>query len=363
MKSADRDGVALGQENHGLDRGEQVLGAVVDLGGQQSLAFFRALALRDVTHDPGEVPLALEAEFADRQGQRELRSVPAPARQLAADADDPRLAGAQIARQVLVVARAVRRRHQDPHVLADQLVLPVAEQPRRLGIHGLDQAARIDRDDAVGGIVHHRPQRASLASSAVRRCSRVLAISLKLAASSRSSGLPRSVLARADRSPPPSGPRPVAGPRPGARSSLAADQSDDGGQREGERRPRRLAPELAIGRAIGLLPRQSYHREQIGRAKKRRKAVQPFDAIDADGFHHALTLRQHAFAEEPPRAAAVRSTRAPAAPERAARRRHRADLIVPPLGSAVADRSLDSRPRLKARTTTARTSPAESSAG
>ena len=61
------------------------------------------LARSDVANDAGKAWAVAAAHFADRQLHRERRAVPAQAFELAADADDPRLAGPQIAGDVFVV--------------------------------------------------------------------------------------------------------------------------------------------------------------------------------------------------------------------------------------------------------------------
>ena len=61
---------------------------------------------------PGEEALVARAHLADRELHRKGRAVLALADHHAADADDPPLAGAQIAIEIAVMALAIGRRHQ-----------------------------------------------------------------------------------------------------------------------------------------------------------------------------------------------------------------------------------------------------------
>jgi len=78
----------------------------------------------------------------------------------AADADDVALAGGAVAREVAVVARAIRMRHQDADVLADGFLHRVAELPLGRAAEELHDAAAIDDDHGVGNGVEDRAEMA-----------------------------------------------------------------------------------------------------------------------------------------------------------------------------------------------------------
>jgi len=73
--------------------------------------------------DAGELALAVELDLADRQADREGRAVLADPEHLAADADDVRDAGLEVARHVARVLLLVRRGHQDLDAAPDRLAL------------------------------------------------------------------------------------------------------------------------------------------------------------------------------------------------------------------------------------------------
>ena len=113
------------------------------------------LAGSDVANDAGKTWAIAAAHFADRQLHRERRAVPPQAFEFAADADDPRLAGPQVASDVLVVMLAVRRRREQGDVAADQFGGGIAEQTLDGRIGAFDDAMVIDGDDAVDGGVQN----------------------------------------------------------------------------------------------------------------------------------------------------------------------------------------------------------------
>src|SRR3974390_380019 len=87
----------------------------------------RLLMLGQIAHKSREVGFSARSHFADRKVHRERGSVPAPAGYDTADSDDVSLAGGTIARQISVVARLVRHRHQLADVQADGFVFGIAE--------------------------------------------------------------------------------------------------------------------------------------------------------------------------------------------------------------------------------------------
>ena len=76
-------------------------------------------------------------------------------RHLPPDADDVRLAGADVMADVLVVAAVVGLGHEHVHVLPDHLGGRVAENPLRRRIEGLDDRPLVDRDDPVDDVFEH----------------------------------------------------------------------------------------------------------------------------------------------------------------------------------------------------------------
>ena len=76
---------------------------------------------------PGEEASAVEPELADGEVHRERRSRPCAGPDLAADADDLRLPGAQVVCDVAVVPAAVRLGHEHVDVLAQDLGGRIAE--------------------------------------------------------------------------------------------------------------------------------------------------------------------------------------------------------------------------------------------
>jgi hypothetical protein len=86
-----------------------------------------APAFGDVADRAGEVPPAAEEELADGEVQREEGAVATPPGGLAADADDPGFAGAEVAGEVSVMGRAVRLGHEQGDIVADELRGGMAE--------------------------------------------------------------------------------------------------------------------------------------------------------------------------------------------------------------------------------------------
>ena len=83
--------------------------------------------------------------------QGERAAVTAPPSHLATDTYNPRIPLTEIPFQVTIMFLAVRRRHQRGYVLADGLLVGVAEQPLRSGIERLDASLSVNDDDGVHG--------------------------------------------------------------------------------------------------------------------------------------------------------------------------------------------------------------------
>ncbi|MFK4488202.1 hypothetical protein ABIA45_003280 [Bradyrhizobium sp. USDA 336] len=99
------------------------------------------LVLGEVAHEAGEIGLARALRLPDGQVHRERRAVAAFAGHDAADADDVRIIGPEIAREIAVVTRLIGFRHENAHVSADRFLPAVAEQPLRGAAEELHDAA------------------------------------------------------------------------------------------------------------------------------------------------------------------------------------------------------------------------------
>ena len=116
------------------------------------------LPFGQVADEAGEEALIAHVHFADGKLHGKGRAVVALADDDAADADDPPLAGAQIAVEVAVMIVAVRLRHQHLDILAHDLRRPIAEQPLRRGAERLHAAALVDDDHGLRDGVEDRLQ-------------------------------------------------------------------------------------------------------------------------------------------------------------------------------------------------------------
>ena len=114
---------------------------------------FRPFTLGDVAHDSSEQTVSVQLHFAHGQIRGKRTAVLALPDDLAADADDLALAAGQVTGQKIVVLVAPRWRHQDVDVATHDFVGSVPEQPLGSGIERADDAALVDRDDAVDGSV------------------------------------------------------------------------------------------------------------------------------------------------------------------------------------------------------------------
>ena len=122
----------------------------------------RGVVRRHIVQDADEDVLVALYRLAEREQHREQAAVLALPCHLAALADDLALASVQIVPHVTVVCRAMRLRHQHPHIGADQFVGLVAEQLGDCVIHVLDLAGRVGCHHTVD----HRLQDRTLAAHA-----------------------------------------------------------------------------------------------------------------------------------------------------------------------------------------------------
>ena len=123
------------RRRHVAEGGEA--GHVHELGLKFLQAGFGLLTLGQVADEAGEIPLPGGTHLADRELHREGRAILALADHDAADADDPLLAGREIAPDIAVMLRAIRVRHQHLDVLADDFAWFVTELPNRRGAERL----------------------------------------------------------------------------------------------------------------------------------------------------------------------------------------------------------------------------------
>ena len=119
---------------------------------------FRARALRHVAQGAGENPPLGETSFAHGEIGGEERAVASLAHDSPADADDLRLTGAQVVREITAGPLPVRRGHEHVHVLADHFRRAEAKQALCRRVCGLDPPAFVDRDDRLDRGLQDRSQ-------------------------------------------------------------------------------------------------------------------------------------------------------------------------------------------------------------
>jgi hypothetical protein len=127
------------------------------------------LARGDVADEADEARRVESLDLADREVAGEDAAVLAPGAHLAADADDVRVAGGDVAVQVTVVLAGVGLRHQRADVAPDDLLGRVAEHLLRGAAEFLDDAGVVDDDDGVDRGVEDGPVLQSLAGPDVAR--------------------------------------------------------------------------------------------------------------------------------------------------------------------------------------------------
>ena len=107
------------------------------------------LSVGQISHKTREMAAGAGAHFADGKVHGEGRTVLAPPRDHAPDADNMAFAGRFVSREVAVMSAAVRFRHQDEHILSDRLRRIEAKQPFGRGAEGLHDAVFVDHDHRV----------------------------------------------------------------------------------------------------------------------------------------------------------------------------------------------------------------------
>ncbi len=107
------------------------------------------LMFRQIADEAGEVGHSAGLHLADRKMHRESRPILALTGYDSANADDMPLAGGSIARQVAIVARTVGVWHQDADILADSLLLGIAELPFRGTAEELHEAIAVDDNHGI----------------------------------------------------------------------------------------------------------------------------------------------------------------------------------------------------------------------
>lgn len=108
-----------------------------------------AIDVRQIANKADEDLLLFNGCFPDKQLDRKCGAVLAHAGHDTAYPDDPSFARRQIAGDIVVVLLAEMRRHQDLHILADDLVRPIAEEPLGCRVEGLNDPMGINGDDPV----------------------------------------------------------------------------------------------------------------------------------------------------------------------------------------------------------------------
>jgi hypothetical protein len=135
----------------------QLLGELqLGLAAPQPLVGF--LARGDVADEADEARWLGTAHPPDREVAGEGAAVPAPRLDLPSDADDPGLAGLHVPPHVAVVLALVGCRHQQAHVLANDLGGRVAEHALGGPAEFLDHAVVVDDDDGVDRGIEHRTE-------------------------------------------------------------------------------------------------------------------------------------------------------------------------------------------------------------
>ena len=117
---------------------------------------FGSLTFGNIAHRAGEITLTTQFKGTDGQIHREGTAILA----LAADfatccSDDMRFARRVVAVQVTVMLAVIGFGHQHLHVLADDLIGLVTEQPLAGRVEALDGAVLIDGNDAVKRVIDH----------------------------------------------------------------------------------------------------------------------------------------------------------------------------------------------------------------
>src|SRR5205814_7738528 len=120
---------------------------------------FEAHARAEVVDDAGELALALDVRFSDRQVQRKRRPIAPLPGHFATDPADPALSSGEISFDVRVVLAPVRLRHEHADVAAEDFRLAVAEKSLGRRVEGLDAPVPIDEDDGVNGRLDDRSPR------------------------------------------------------------------------------------------------------------------------------------------------------------------------------------------------------------
>src|SRR5271167_617318 len=132
----------------------------IEYGAEPQLAFalseLGCLAVGDVADNPDKDRLAPVTRLADREVHRKNGAVLASADDLAADADDFFLPGAQVVRDVTIVLARVRFGHQNVDVASDQFCGAIPEEPLGRTVDRTDRAIPIDDYDGIDGRVDDR---------------------------------------------------------------------------------------------------------------------------------------------------------------------------------------------------------------
>src|SRR5690606_35374236 len=85
------------------------------------------IALCKIADEAGEVEIFSGFRFPDRELHRKSRAIFSASHHYPIGADDPFFSGLQIAPDIVVMLTTIRLRHQNPHVLPQNLSFCIAE--------------------------------------------------------------------------------------------------------------------------------------------------------------------------------------------------------------------------------------------
>src|SRR5579862_3803479 len=110
---------------------------------------FGLFALGNVTHKTREKTLAGQINLAHRKVHWKYRAILPTAGDLTSNADDLRPAGPAIFGEITIMLLVIWRGHQDIDISADDLSGLITKNALGCGIHRLDDAALVNRDNAL----------------------------------------------------------------------------------------------------------------------------------------------------------------------------------------------------------------------
>src|SRR6185369_6622598 len=121
-------------------------------------ARFGLQTLRQIANEAGEDSSLTKPRLTDQKFDREGISIASPGVRQPADSYDLALAGPQVGQKIAVVTLAIRRGHEQVHVLAENLRLCVAEDLFRRGAERKNLRVLVDNDHRIGNRRKDRAQ-------------------------------------------------------------------------------------------------------------------------------------------------------------------------------------------------------------